>query len=180
LPDWNIKKRENGLFPLRPGAKLVTRDGHAFSLATGWIENPAGEFRKQDCERAAFIRLAAKLKKQYPRLPVCILAGGLYPCENAFKICGDYGWKFISVLQDASLKTVREELTLTRLRQSQVRYRTTEHGWHIAREYRYQRDVEYHKKYTLNRVQCIETRNNRNKKKENTRPPPRETARSGM
>jgi hypothetical protein len=46
-------------------AKLVTRDGHAFFLASEWIENPAGEFKKQDCERTAFIRLSAKLKKQY-------------------------------------------------------------------------------------------------------------------
>jgi len=57
-------------------AKLVTRDGHAFSLASEWIENPSGDFDKQDCERKAFIRLAAKIKKQYPRLPVCILADG--------------------------------------------------------------------------------------------------------
>jgi hypothetical protein len=44
-------------------AKLVTRAGHAISLATEWIENPSGEFDKQDCERKAFVRLAAKLKK---------------------------------------------------------------------------------------------------------------------
>ena len=64
-------------------AKLVTSDGHAFSLATEWIENPEGDFDKQDCERKAFRRLCQKLKKQYPRLPVCILADGLYPYKNA-------------------------------------------------------------------------------------------------
>ncbi|GHV52848.1 hypothetical protein FACS1894181_16300 [Bacteroidia bacterium] len=51
-------------------AKLVTRDGLCLSLATGWIENPDGNFVKQDCERKAFLRLASRLKKQYPRLPV--------------------------------------------------------------------------------------------------------------
>ena len=45
-------------------AKLITRDGHAFSLASEWIENPSGDFDKQDCERKAFDRLAAKLKKR--------------------------------------------------------------------------------------------------------------------
>jgi hypothetical protein len=60
-------------------AKLVTSDGLCLSLASEWIENPDGEFEKQDCERKAFARLAAKLKKHYPRLPVCILADGLYP-----------------------------------------------------------------------------------------------------
>ena len=88
-------------------ARLITRDGHAFSLGSEWIENPSGGFDKQDCERQAFIHLSTKLKKQYPRLPVCVLANGLYPCENAFRICEDNGWKFIFVLQDGSLKTVQ-------------------------------------------------------------------------
>jgi len=35
-------------------AKLVTSDGHALSLANEWIENPMGDFDKQDCERKAF------------------------------------------------------------------------------------------------------------------------------
>jgi len=51
-------------------AKLVTSDGHILSLASEWIENPVGDFDRQDCERKAFERLAQKLKKQYPRLPV--------------------------------------------------------------------------------------------------------------
>jgi hypothetical protein len=44
-------------------AKLVTNDGHAISLAREWIDNPAGKYEKQDCERTAFVRLAQKLKK---------------------------------------------------------------------------------------------------------------------
>jgi len=158
-------------------AKLITRDGHAFSLGSEWIENPSGNFDKQDCERNAYIRLSAKLKKQYPRLPICVLADGLYPYENAFKICEDYGWKFIFVLQDKSLKTVQEELTLTRLTKPEVKYYTAENGWHITQEYRYQTNVKYKKKYALNWVQCIETRINRNKRKENTPPPTPETSR---
>jgi hypothetical protein len=43
-------------------AKLVTSAGHAISLATEWVENPVGEFDKQDCERKAFLRLAEKIK----------------------------------------------------------------------------------------------------------------------
>ncbi|MDR2086969.1 MAG: hypothetical protein LBP72_07305 [Dysgonamonadaceae bacterium] len=102
-------------------AKLVTADGHALSLATEWIENPEGIFDKQDCERKAFLRLAEKLKKQYPRLPICILADGLYPYENAFQCCEQNGWKYIFVLQENSLKSVQEELTLTRCRNPKVR-----------------------------------------------------------
>ena len=139
-------------------AKLVTKDGHALSLASEWIENNTGEFVKQDCERKAFVRLAAKLKKQYPRLPVCILADGLYPYENAFKICEDYGWKFIFVLQDKSLKTVREELTLTLRSKPVEEFFTVKNGWRITDEFRYQAGIQYHEKYTLNWMQCIENR----------------------
>ena len=140
-------------------AKLVTSDGHALSLASEWIENPEGDFDKQDCERKAFVRLAAKLKKQYPRLPVCILADGLYPYENAFRICEDNGWKFIFVLKDSSLKTVQEELTLTRRRNPVTEFCTVNKGWRIHQAYRYQTDIEYHNKYTLHWIACVETRN---------------------
>jgi hypothetical protein len=149
-------------------AKLITSDGHAFSFASEWIENPDGEFDKQDCERKAFIRLAKKLKKQYPRLPICILADGLYPYENAFKICEENQWKFIFVLQDSLLKTVQEELTLTRRKDPATECYTMNKGWRIKEEYRYQTDIEYHKKYTLNWIQCMETRNKIKKKKTKT------------
>jgi hypothetical protein len=150
-------------------AKLITGDGHALSLASEWIENPAGDFDKQDCERKAFERLAEKLKKQYPRLPVCILADGLYPYKNAFKICEDRGWKFIFVLQNGSLKSVQEELTMSRLRKPAAKYYTIKKGWRIRDEYRYQTGIEYHKKYTLNWVQCIETRNKLKQKETKTK-----------
>jgi len=161
------KKTKNGkttYFHYVLEAKLITRDGHAFSLASEWIENPEGDFDKQDCERKAFVRLAKQLKQQYPRLPVCILADGLYPYENAFKICEDNGWKFIFVLQEGSLKTVQEELSLTRIRKPAAECYTVKHKWNVTDEYRFQTGIEYHKKYTLNWVQCIETRKKGDKK----------------
>ena len=129
------KKTKNGkttYFHYVLEAKLVTCDGHAFSLASEWIENPEGDFDKQDCERKAFVRLAKKLKQQYPRLPVCILADGLYPYENAFKICEDNGWKFIFVLQEGSLKTVQEELSLTRIRKPAAEWYTIKNKWKVT------------------------------------------------
>ena len=146
-------------------AKLITSSGFAISLAGEWIENPEGDFDKQDCERKAFVRLADKLKKQYPRLPVCILADGLYPYENAFKICEDKGWKYIFVLQEDSLKTVREELTLTKRRNPVAEWVTVKKGWRITDKYRFQTDIEYHKKYILNWLQCEETQTKKKQKK---------------
>jgi hypothetical protein len=140
-------------------AKLVTIDGHAISMAREWIENPSGDFDKQDCERKAFERLAKKLKKIFPRLPICILADGLYPYENAFKICEENGWKFIFVLQNDSLKSVQEELTLPRRKNPITEVYNASKSWRIKKEYRFETNIEYHAKYSLNWIQVIETKN---------------------
>jgi len=58
-------------------AKLVTSNGFAISICTEWILNEDGN-TKQDCEYKACIRLMAKLKNSYPRLPICLLLDGLY------------------------------------------------------------------------------------------------------
>jgi hypothetical protein len=166
------KKSKNGkttYFHYVLEAKLVTRDGHALSLASEWIENPSGDFDKQDCEQKAFLRLAAKLKKQYPRLSICILADGLYPYENAFKVCEDNGWKFIFVLQDKSLKTVQEELIPPRRNRPAYEVYTVQNGWNVTQEYRFETGIDYHKKYKLNWVQCIETRKKKKELKKTTK-----------
>jgi hypothetical protein len=57
-------------------AKLICSNGFSISLGTEWIENPGekqGEdYDKQDCESKAFKRLAPNLKKESPRLPICL------------------------------------------------------------------------------------------------------------
>ena len=55
-------------------AKLVCANGFSISLGTQWIENPEGDFDKQ-------------LKRDFPRLPICIVADGLYPNEPFFETC---------------------------------------------------------------------------------------------
>jgi hypothetical protein len=106
----------------------------------------------------AFLRLTDKLKKQYPRLPVCILADGLDPSETAFDICEGNGWKYIFVLQDKSLKSVQEELVLPRRAKAQKEHYCLKDGWRISRELRFETAIAYHKKYELNWFQCLETR----------------------
>jgi hypothetical protein len=86
-------------------AKLVTDNDFCLSLATEWIEN-AQEYNKQDCELKAFARLAEKLKRCYPRLPLCIVADGLYPNQTFFRICGQQGWSWIVTLKDGNLPSV--------------------------------------------------------------------------
>lgn len=92
-------------------AKIVCANGFSISIASEWIKNPAGkEFDKQDSELKAFVRLAGKIKKFYPRLPVAITADGLYPNNTVFDICKGNSWKYVITLKDGNLKTVWQEL----------------------------------------------------------------------
>ena len=92
-------------------AKIVCPNGFSISIATEWIRNPEhGNYDKQDCELNAFIRLTEKLKKLYPRLPILLLADGLYPNNTVFDACRKYGYRFILTFKDGNLKTVWEEI----------------------------------------------------------------------
>lgn len=87
-------------------AKLVTSNGFAFSLMTEFIENMDPQADKQDCELKAFYRLVARLKKRFPRLPICLLLDGLYACGPVFQLCEDKHWKYMVVLKDDDLPNV--------------------------------------------------------------------------
>lgn len=95
-------------------AKLVTSSGLALSLATEAVSNETDRnFDKQDCEQAAFTRLAVKLKKYFPRLPICILVDGLYATQTMMKICKDNNWAYIAVLKDDCLKNLQTDIVDT-------------------------------------------------------------------
>lgn len=94
-------------------AKIMCSNGFSFSIATEWIKNPVNqEYDKQDCELTAFKRLSKKIKQMFPRLPITIVADGLYPNDNVFKICAKNQWRFIITLKDGNLPSVWEEVKL--------------------------------------------------------------------
>lgn len=120
-------------------AKLVLPNGLAISLATEWIENDSLEYDKQDCELKAFNRLSEKLKKSFPRLPICIVGDGLYPNKTVFEICDKNSWKYIITLKDGSLHSVWEEakslMSLQKKNELEItthkktERKTTKHQW---------------------------------------------------
>ena len=83
--------------------KLVTHNGFAFSLMTNFIENAGENPTKQDCELNAFYRLAPRLEKAFPRLPMLLSLDGLFACGPVFDICRINGWKFMIVLKDKDI-----------------------------------------------------------------------------
>ncbi|MHC1732874.1 MAG: hypothetical protein AB9888_12720 [Bacteroidales bacterium] len=67
------------------------------------------EQRKQDCETKAFQRLAAKLKKRFPRLPIILLADNLYASETVMEICRKNHWDFIIRYKNGSVPSIAAE-----------------------------------------------------------------------
>ncbi len=91
-------------------AKLVLGDGLVISIGSEFIENEDEDVSKNDCETKAFKRLAQKLKKEYPRLNVCVLADSLYASEPVFEKCiKDNNWHFLIRYKDGSIPSIAEE-----------------------------------------------------------------------
>lgn len=90
-------------------AKLVLGEDMIISLATEFIENPKADASKQDCEMTTFKRLAATVKKEYPRLPICLLADSLYASESVFEICRQNKWEYLIRYKEGSIPSIMEE-----------------------------------------------------------------------
>ena len=153
-------------------ARLITSNGFSVSIATVWIENPEdGEYDKQDCERKAFIRLAAKLKKDYPRLPILILADGLYPYEGFFAICKANHWSYCVTFKDGNLPSVWEEVQELQSLQSQNSYQALCYlsaGKTVKQVFQWVTEVNY-QGYILNWLMCNETISSTNTSPKTTR-----------
>ena len=92
-------------------AKIVCPNGFSISIATEWVHNrEQGSYSKQDCELNAFVRLIRKIKKRYPRMPILLLADGLYPNITVFDFCKRYGYRFIFTFKDGNLRSVWTEV----------------------------------------------------------------------
>ena len=138
-------------------AKIVTSAGLSISLCSEFIENgPGGDYEKQDCEQKAFVRLAAKLKQYFPRLPICILGDGLYPNNTVFDICGKNNWLFIITLKDGSLKTFQQEVFLLKGTAQKKSVCKADKTSRTTLGYEYLNQVEYDRRY-FSWVECHET-----------------------
>ena len=68
-------------------AKIVLSDNVVISLGSEFIENEREDVSKQDCETNAAKRLLKRIKKDYPRLPICIQGDALYATEPVMRLC---------------------------------------------------------------------------------------------
>jgi hypothetical protein len=153
-------------------AKLLTPNGFAFSIMTEFIENPEdlAEGDKQDCEFKAFKRLAKRLKKRFPRLPICLLLDGLFANGPLMQICEDNKWKYITVLKDGDLKNLHRsfEVAWGASKENHKKILIGKNS-EIVQEYRWENDIEYcdseKRVHHANLVECVEEKEDGTKTK---------------
>jgi hypothetical protein len=71
------------------------------------LHNP--ETQKEDCELKSFQRLSQRLKEQFPKLPICLVADALYACQAIVVICQLLDWKYVLTLKEGRQPTTWEE-----------------------------------------------------------------------
>ena len=95
------------------GKKLVASIGSEFIENNGEDrkrqEKMSVEEIKQDCETKAFTRLAGRIKKRFPRLPILLLADSLYASKPVMDLCREYKWEFLIRYKKGSIPSIAEE-----------------------------------------------------------------------
>ena len=144
-------------------AKLVTPNGFAFSIMTEFVENPGENPTKQDCELKAFYRLTARLKKRFPRLPICLQLDGLFAGGPTFALCRKYRWKYFVVLQEDDLSSVHAEFEalLPLAPENHLRFLAGVQR-EIRQDFRWMDDISYvdseNREHAIAVIECLETR----------------------
>ncbi|MCP4350070.1 MAG: hypothetical protein GY795_31710 [Desulfobacterales bacterium] len=136
-------------------------NGMTIPLMTEFLSCTADDTDAQDCETKAFHRLACRLKKEFPRLPVMVLLDGLYPNGPITEHCLENKRQFMIVFQNGSLASVWEEFEALKELQEDNRVkmkwgnRKQCFQWVNEIEYRYGENGK--KKIVLHVVVCEET-----------------------
>jgi hypothetical protein len=71
------------------------------------LHNP--ETQKEDCELKSFQRLSHRLKEEFPKLPIALVADALYGCQAVVAICRLFDWKYILTLKEGRQPTSWDE-----------------------------------------------------------------------
>ena len=71
------------------------------------VHNP--ETEKEDCELKSFQRLSQRLKKEFPKLPICLVADALYCCQAVVATCQHFDWKYVLTLKEGRQPTTWDE-----------------------------------------------------------------------
>jgi hypothetical protein len=107
-----------------PGGKSSTNDARYRYVLQLSVVGPEGtlfrlmheernvhnsETQKEDCELKSFARLSHRLKTQFPKLRICLVAHSLYCCQAVAAICRLFDWKYILSLKEGRQPTPWDE-----------------------------------------------------------------------
>ena len=150
-------------------ASLVLPGGLTIPVLTEFLERDShkevgtdNEKNKQDCEYKAFMRLAARLKKYFPHLKIAVTLDGLYTKGPIFEECQKYGWDYMIVLKDGSLKSVWEDIEKLKQKDKVEKHSAPEING-VKQDFWYVNGIDYHygdngcKSIIANVVVCEET-----------------------
>ena len=92
-------------------ASICLHNGMVIPLMSEFLDFRKGDSdqNKQDCETRAFHRMAERIKKAFPRLPILLLLDGLYAQGPVMERCLNYNWQFMIVHKDGCLPTMWDE-----------------------------------------------------------------------
>lgn len=101
------------------------------------VHNPATQ--KEDCELQSFQRLSHRLKQEFPRLPICLVADALYACQAVVALCQQCDWKYILTLKEGRQPTTWDETLklLPRHRANRLRLRLGQDGRQGIQDFRW-------------------------------------------
>lgn len=106
---WEEKNGVKYYFRAVLEVKITLFNGLSIPLATEFVRNDDtvdGKFVKQDCELKAAYRLLPKLRKQFPKLKICLLLDSLYGCEEILKLCKKHKFKYIMSIKPKKIPTL--------------------------------------------------------------------------
>lgn len=121
------------------------------------------EKQKQDSELKAFKRLACRLKEHFPKLKIAVTLDGLYANGPLMEQCQNYGWDYMVVLKNGSLKTVWEDIESLKDKGMAEKYSVAEIN-NVKQEFWWVNNIEYRyvdngcKEVNVNVVVCMETK----------------------
>lgn len=109
MSTWSVRKiSKNGVETFHRSFVQASLIGpYEFKIPLLWepIELQDGS-TKEDCELNASKRLLDKLKRKFPRLPITIIADGLYASSPFMNILKNFDWKFIITFKKGCAESV--------------------------------------------------------------------------
>jgi hypothetical protein len=91
-------------------ATITLKTGLSIPLMSEYLYQSSHQLEnstvKQDNELTAFERIAAKLKKHFPRLKIVLLMDSMYATQNVMSICSQNNWDFMISLPRKKMTTL--------------------------------------------------------------------------